>query len=284
MIPTPATVVSTDGVQLAVHPLGGDGPPLLVSHATGFHGRCYLPVAHALAPLHQSIGFDYRGHGDTPRPEGPVVWDRYGDDAVAMAEWLAHEHGGPIDAFGHSMGGACLLMAAHRRPELFRRLVVFEPIVFPPQGIRPGEPEGDSPMVAGARRRRSTFHTFDAAYEIGTAKPPLNCFDPAALRAYVEYGFVRDPHGVHLKCHPDTEAETFATGGSHTTWDDLPTIAADVLVISGAVQPMQPSAIAAQVADRLPNSRYLQLDAMNHFGPMAEPAQTAAIIAAELAR
>ena len=26
---------STDGVRLAVHDLGGDGPPLLLAHATG---------------------------------------------------------------------------------------------------------------------------------------------------------------------------------------------------------------------------------------------------------
>ena len=284
MTDTPFTVASTDGVQLAVHDLGGSGSPLLVSHATGFHGRCYLPVAHALAPLHHSTAFDYRGHGDTARPDGPVKWERYGDDAVAMAEWLAGQAGGPIDAFGHSMGGACLLMAAHRRPELFRRLVVFEPIVFPPQGIRPGVPEDESPMVTGARRRRSTFHTFEAAYENFAAKPPMNCFAPEALHAYVYHGFARDPHGVHLKCRPETEADTFATGAGHGTWDVLPEIATEVLVIAGQVQPMQPSMIAEQVAERLPNARYLQLDSMNHFGPMAEPAQIAAIIAAALAR
>lgn len=283
-ITIPTTIPSTDGVQIAVHDLGGEGGPLLISHATGFHGHCYVPVAHALAPLHHSIAFDYRGHGDTPRPDGPVVWDRYGDDATAMAVWLAEQQGGPIDAFGHSMGGACLLMAALRRPDVFRRLVLFEPIVFPPQGIRPGVPEGESPMVHGARRRRSTFHTFEAAFENFAAKPPLNCFTPEALHAYVDHGFARDRHGVHLKCRPETEADTFATGGSHSTWDHLGEIRTDTLVVAGKVEDMQPSKIAAQVAEQLPNGRYLQIDSMNHFGPMAEPGAVAAVIADALAR
>ncbi|MBV8692532.1 MAG: alpha/beta hydrolase, partial [Actinobacteria bacterium] len=30
---------STDGVQVAAYELGGSGPPLLLSHATGFHGH-----------------------------------------------------------------------------------------------------------------------------------------------------------------------------------------------------------------------------------------------------
>ena len=82
-------VQSTLGVQIAVHDLGGTGERLLVSHATGFHGRCYEPMAAALAHRFHSVAFDYRGHGDTPRPDGPVDWERYGDDAEAMARWMA---------------------------------------------------------------------------------------------------------------------------------------------------------------------------------------------------
>jgi hypothetical protein len=77
-------VPSSDGVRLAVHDLGGTGSALLVSHATGFHGRCYLPLAHELIGTVHSVAFDYRGHGDTPRPPGPIDWNAYGDDAVAI--------------------------------------------------------------------------------------------------------------------------------------------------------------------------------------------------------
>jgi pimeloyl-ACP methyl ester carboxylesterase len=276
-------VSSTDGVEIAVHDLGGSGPRLLVSHATGFHGRCYEPLAAELAGRLHSIAFDYRGHGDTPRPAGGVDWQRYGDDAEAMAAWLVEKNGGaPIDAFGHSMGGACLLMAANRQPHLFRRLVLFEPIVFPPQGIRPDA--GESPMVAGARRRRSTFHTFQAAIDNYASKPPLNNFTPEALRAYVLHGFARDAHGVHLKCRPETEAETFEMGPTHDTYDRLPEILTDVLVVAGRVEEFQPSKIASDVADRLPNGRYLQLDELDHFGPMVRPDLVAQVITDALSR
>lgn len=286
-------VPSTDGVQLAVHDLGGTGTPLLISHATGFHGRCYIPLAHELAASFHSTAFDYRGHGDTPRPAGDIEWERYGDDAVAMATWLVEQSGGPIDAFGHSMGGACLLMAAHRAPDLFRRLVVFEPIVFPPGGIGGPPAEGadvfESPMVTAARRRRATFPSYDAAIANFASKPPLNAFTPAALDAYVRYGFAEDvttkgSGEVHLKCAPDTEAGTFATGGSHQTWEHLPTIETEVLVIAGVQQPMQPSIVAPPVADRLPNGRYLQRDDLDHFGPMTHPHVVAELIATELSR
>ena len=93
--PTPARAVKPDGVHLVVHDLGGDGPTLLHSHATGFHGRCYVPIADALADRFHSVGFDYRGHGDTPQPEQAIDWERYGDDAEAqVADRTAAAHRG----------------------------------------------------------------------------------------------------------------------------------------------------------------------------------------------
>jgi len=276
---------SSDGVQLAVHDLGGTGTTLLISHATGFHGRCYIPLADALAGTAHSVAFDYRGHGDTARPAGEIDWQRYGDDAEAMATWLADRDGGPIDAFGHSMGGACLLMAAHRNPALFKRIIAFEPIVFPPAGLSEAPPGAESPMVSGARRRRATFPSYEAAIANFSAKPPLNSFTPAAMDAYVRFGFVEAADAtVHLKCTPETEAGTFATGGAHRTWDVLPEIVTEVLVIAGVVQSMQPSTIAEGIAQRLPNGRYLQSDELDHFGPMTHPGEVAAIIEAALDR
>lgn len=274
------TVVSTRGVQLAVHELGGSGPTLLISHATGFHGRCYVPLAHCLADRFHCIAFDYRGHGDTAKPHGEHIdWRHYGEDAEAMARSLET----PVAAFGHSMGGASLLMAAHRDPSLFSHLVLYEPIVFPPQGIRPPG-DGPSPMVEGAKRRRASFPSYEAAIANYASKPPFDSFTPESLEAYVRFGFSQDDIGhVHLKCRPETEARTFEMSGHHGTWDVLPDIRVPVLVVAGQTLPMQPSAISQAIAERLPNGTYLQLDELDHFGPMTHPAVTAQIIIDALA-
>ena len=282
-------VPSTDGVQIAVHDLGGTGPFLLISHATGLHGHCYEPLASALAGRFHCIAFDYRGHGDTDRPDGPVDWHRYGDDAEAIVTWLVSRNDGrPIDAFGHSMGGTCLLMVANRRPGLLRRVVLFEPIVAPAEGLRAREAGGDdpeqNPMVIAARRRRATFGSYQLAIDNYSSKPPLSALTPDALRAYVYHGFSLQVDGVHLKCRPETEAETFAMAPRHDTWQHLANIDTEVLVVAGRVEEAQPSNIAVAVAERLPNGRYLQLDQLDHFGPMAQPALVADVIAEELSR
>jgi pimeloyl-ACP methyl ester carboxylesterase len=272
----PPFVPSSDGVRLAVHDLGGSGPTLLHSHATGLHGRCYRPMAQALTDRFHSVAFDYRGHGDTPQPEQPIDWVRYGDDATAMARALD----APLAAFGHSMGGACLLMAAHRDPSLFTHLVIFEPIVFPgDQQQRPDD--APSPLVEGARRRRSTFASYDAAIANYSSKPPLNAWTAEALDEYVRHGFAEGADGqVHLKCRPEIEAGTFEIGGKHDTWSVLGEITVPVLVVAGHADELQPpSVIAEDLAARLPNGSFLRLADLDHFGPLTHPDVVAGVIA-----
>ncbi len=275
------TVSSTDGVEVAVHDLAGadgNGAPLLMSHATGFHGYCYQPLAEALAPRFHSIGFDYRGHGDTPQPKDVGVdWRRYTDDIEAVALTLP----APLRAFGHSMGGACLMMAAHRRPGLFSHLVIYEPIVFPPAET-PTE-QGPVQLASGARRRRTTFDSYDAAIANFASKPPLSGFTPAAREAYVRHGFGEGADGrVHLKCLPELEATTFEMSRHQDTWDQLPELDLPVLVVCGLPAPDSPAGYGRAISERLPNGTYVQLDDLDHFGPMTHPKVVAELVAAVL--
>ena len=280
-------IASSDGVTVHLHDLAGESAPdhplVFVAHATGFHARAYLPVATALAPPFHVVGPDFRGHGDTPPAPGPVNWTGYGDDADAVSGHLVDQPGGEhgLVGFGHSKGGAALLMAAARHPERFRCLVLFEPIVFPPvEDADPAVPRPESPLPAGARRRRATFPSIDAAIENYSSKPPMATFAPAALDAYVRFGFRPNPDGggIRLKCEPEHEAQTFENGGAHGTWALLPDIAVPTLVIAGTVDEFQPSGRARPIADALPNGRYLELPELDHFGPFTHPTLMAELI------
>lgn len=275
-------LASTDGVSLALHDLSGHGPPLFFSHATGFHGRCYAPLARALAHEFHSWAVDYRGHGASTRPDGweghGLDWRGCGDDAVLAASAVASEGG--IVGVGHSMGGAALIMAAHRRPDLFSRLVLFEPIAYPPphQRIDPEE----FPLVVGARRRRRRFESYQAAYDNFASKPPLSMFHHDVLHAYVEHGFapVHDADGddVVLCCTPEFEAATFGGSMTNGAWELLPEVETPVLVLAGRIEDDQPARFSAAVADALPNGRFVSLPHMTHFGPFTHLAELADLI------
>lgn len=280
------TVPSSEGVQVARYRLAGtaDLPPLLIAHATGFNAHCYAPIAEALADRFDCHALDFRGHGESPIDAGwDVDWRRFGDDALAVARQVAPDGG--LVGFGHSMGGAALLMAAHREPSLFERLVLFEPISH--QATTPPISEAEIrslPIVQGALRRSRTFESFEAAYQNFGAKPPLSLMVPGALRRYVDHGFraTVDDHGapaVELRCRPELEAEIFVTGRDNGVWALLDQVETSCVVIGGHVEDRQPSIQAEAIADQLPNGRYVLLDDQTHFGPFSHPAVVADLIA-----
>ena len=114
-------IESSDGVRIALHDLGGPSrgtpaPVLLFSHATGFHGRAWEPMASLLCNRFHCVSLDLRGHGMSELPPGVgLAWSGMADDVVAA---LSSERlpPGPVLGIGHSMGGAALVLAAARRP------------------------------------------------------------------------------------------------------------------------------------------------------------------------
>lgn len=281
-------VRSTDDVQVAVHEFGGasDAAPVLISHATGFHSHCYEPVAARLATRLRTYGLDYRGHGQTAAPSGwRVDWARFGDDALAVAEAIAPEGG--LVGVGHSMGGAALLMAAHRRPELFDRLVLFEPIAIPDTAA--AVDMEDHPIVLGARRRRRVFASVDDAVRNFSDKLPLSVMTPEVLRAYVEHGFrpvdPEDPSaGIELICGSDIEAGVFIASRENGVWDLLPSVTTPTTVVTGFVVEQEPSGRCAAIAARIPDARYVALPHMSHLGPFSHPDEFAELVFTELGR
>jgi pimeloyl-ACP methyl ester carboxylesterase len=275
---------SSEGVQLAFYDYAPESTkqPVLLSHATGFHGRVFDPVAEDLQNSYHCYSFDYRGHGDSGLPTNwKANWSGYGDDALAIARVVAAAHTStPIIGAGHSMGGAALVMAALRAPELFRALILYEPIIFPPQ-VRVGMTEAgvSSPLADGARRRRSTFASFDEAIANYSSKPPLSVMRPDALRAYVMHGFRAQHDGISIKCSPEHEARTYEMGAIHETWNDLPDLRVPVWLVSGEVNPHTPGAIAALIANEVPGSTLVQWNDLGHFGPMQDPQRFAQLIA-----
>lgn len=267
------TARAGDGVVVAVHDLGGTGRPVLLAHATGFHGRVWAPLARRLSDRAACWSLDFRGHGDTAPPAGRTFpWEDFADDVLAVVDEVGLA--GAV-GIGHSKGGAALVMAEASRPGTFAGLWLFEPIVFPPTAYDPAEDGADHPLAEGALRRRPSFPSFGEAMANFEAKEPLASFDPDARREYVEHGFAPGEDGeVHLKCRGEWEAQVYRMGGRHGGWDALPSVRCPAVVAaSGDGGP--PAQVAPAVAGRLPSARLERFDGLGHFGPLEDPAQVA---------
>jgi pimeloyl-ACP methyl ester carboxylesterase len=140
---------------------------------------------------------------------------------------------------------------------------------------------GPNPLAEGAARRRPVFDSYEAAYDNYRSKPPLAGLDPAALRAYVDFGFAQQDDGtVRIKCRPETEAAVFRMGFFNDAFAHLDKVTCPVTVATGryAQGEMSPAGFAPVVADALPDGRLVSHPDLGHFGPLEAPATIAADI------
>ena len=162
--------------------LRGSGRGPLLVHATGFCAEVFGPLARSLGRRFRCWGLDLRAHGRSDRPtDGDFAWSGFCTDVLTAIDHLGLSH--PY-AFGHSCGGAAILLAEQARPGTFASLYCFEPVVLDePAGALPVDA---NPLTEGARRRRQTFPVAEDALVNFSAKPPLSGLDPEVLRIYVE--------------------------------------------------------------------------------------------------
>ena len=272
-------VDSSGGVRVAVHDLGGRGEPLVLCHATGFCGRAYEPLAAALSDDFRLWAVDLRGHGDSAAPtDGDFAWSGMADDLLAAVEHLGVPS---IHAFGHSLGGATVLLAERARPGVVRSAWLYEPIVWPVGFEHPG---GTNPMAGPARRRREVFGSRAEALARYARRPPLGRLRADALWAYVEHGFEDRSDGtVRLKCRAEYEAATFEAE-TVVTVDRFEGLAPPVTVAVGRRDgPEGPERLAGPLVEVLARGRLVGYDHLGHFGPLQDPETVAADVVAALA-
>jgi pimeloyl-ACP methyl ester carboxylesterase len=192
--------------------MGAMNKPLL--HFT--HGNSYPSGSYGRMLDELRHDFDVRTTdmlGHDPRWPVDDNWHALVDELIVQLE----RYGEPAILVGHSLGGAVGMLAAWRRPELARCVVML-----------------DSPVVAGwrahiwriakalglgrklspggiAQRRRNTWPSREAAYEHFISKRIFQAWAPGALDDYLEHGLAPHPDGVQLRFDRDVEASIYSS-------------------------------------------------------------------------
>jgi pimeloyl-ACP methyl ester carboxylesterase len=269
------------GPAVAYYELGGSGPTLVLVHATGFCAAVLAPMAKRLEASFRCLAVDQRAHGASgPPPGGDFSWVGFAADVLALVDALGLER--PV-AFGHSCGGAALLLAEEARPGTFGGLYCYEPVVYPADV--PLAPSLDAnPLADGALRRRRHFRDHRAALENFSSKAPFDRLDPDVLVAYVDNGFEPDPGGgIRLRCRPEHEAQVYAHGLAHDAYARLDRVRCPVTLACGEHTDAFGPSFLALFAGRLARAEQVVLPGLGHFGPLEDPTAVAESLASSLA-
>jgi pimeloyl-ACP methyl ester carboxylesterase len=215
------------------------------------------------------------------RPESAPGWRVMAGDLVRGLDEMGLAQ---VIGIGHSMGGDLTLWAAVWRPDLFRAVVLIDPVILPPAwlwvvrlmrllGLR-----GRLPLVQGALRRRRVWPSRQACYEHYRQKPLLAAWPDAVLWAYVESGTRERTDGrAELVYAPEWEAHIYATVPVDI-WRAVPRLRTPALVIQGErSETFKPESLA-RMRRLLPQADYAIIPGAGHLVPMERPLAVGAAI------
>jgi len=260
-----------NGLDLCLFEWPGEGRPIFLAHATGFHARCWDQVV-AQLPGRHVYALDMRGHGRSDKPEPPYPWPAFGDDVAEVARRL-----GLRDAIGvgHSKGGYAVTRAAALVPGAFAALLLLDPVIMPREAY--GEQRMNDHFAA---RRRNEWASVDEMFERFAGRAPFDAWDRQVLRDYCEYGLLPNPdgEGFVLACPPAIEAAVYAgsvMGG--VVYEDMAHVDIPVRVIrarsrTGKELDMSSSPTTPDLAAHFARGVDVHLPNYSHFIPMEDPA------------
>ncbi|MFQ5535934.1 MAG: alpha/beta fold hydrolase [Gemmatimonadota bacterium] len=282
-VPVRQGLVSLEGARIFYEVVGTGDPVLVVHGGPGLDHNYLRPGLDALAGVAQLIYYDQRGTGRSTGvlDSAHINLDRFVEDMDALREVLGHDR---IAVLGHSFGGLLALAYAARFPERTRALVL----------VAPAEPGRRWRTAAAARLADARSPADSAALAELAASEALAAGDPATVSRYYRLVFratVRDPAVVD-RLNLDLMGTTARNGRevarllgasvSGVNWDEvLARIQAPTLIVHGRFDPT-PTAMARELADRIPEARLVVLET-GHFPFVEDPAALVSAVTTFLA-
>jgi pimeloyl-ACP methyl ester carboxylesterase len=284
--------VEVDGLDLVAWewpPEGNpDGPPVILVHGIGLHGRTWDRVIRELPATTWVIALDLSGHGASENPAlpegGQLWWDDYGREIAEVAGALDLP---PALGVAHSMAGHSMIFAAEAAPERFTSLLLLDPTVSDPERAVIPEPPRTEPRPVA--RRRNEWTSPDEMFVRFAPRSPFDAWDRDVLHDYCTYGLERNGDGYVLACPPLLEAMVWG-GMSPRVYDairalDLPVhIARAEPASEGDPPAFTPSQTWPGVYEHFSNATDELIEGRGHFFALETPALGAALIQRALAR
>jgi len=246
----------------------GEGPPLLLLHATLSSSRQLRTLATRLAEHHTVVAVDRRGSGSstTDGPAQPIDMAVHMEDLVAVARAEGLERAAVV---GHSYGGCVALELAAREPGLVSAVYAYEPPYAPvaPPDVQAGMAEVGRDMLAA--RDAGDLPGAALAFMAGVSGAEAVAALSPAARARVG------------RAGQGAVADATLSGMDP---DGLARIASPVRIVTGDASRLLYAEIAAGLVARIEGAEHRRLADLDHMAPVLRPDVVAADIEEHLDR
>ncbi|MFK7864191.1 MAG: alpha/beta fold hydrolase [Pseudohongiellaceae bacterium] len=260
-------------------------PIIHFSHANGYGPLTYSRFLKPFQASHSVIASRHRPlWSPMPDPESTESWEHFSDDILCSLGSVKH----PVSSVGHSMGSATIVMAAHRKPELFKHLVLIEPALVPPSYYSILKLFGKHvahrvPLVSRTLSRVDCWESPEQVYAHFRPKAVFKNISDEGLWDYINHGTYSDKEGKQrLLYSREWEARCYVL--AHNIWPMLESLELPVLVIRGENSKTFSAATLKKLQNRAPQHSYLEVAGAGHLLPFEYPDSLAESISAWLER
>jgi pimeloyl-ACP methyl ester carboxylesterase len=238
------------------------------------------------------IAVEIRGHGRSEKTGPMGDWSVPAQD---FAELIEHLQLKDAIGAGHSMGGHLLVQIAATHPGAFKRLVLIDPVMLPPEIYASPQMTALPPgTVHPVSRRRNVWSSWQEMFDAFKTRHPYSLWREAVLADYCRYGLLpaASGQGFELACPPAIEASIYMGHAGRDIYALASRVSAPVVVLRAKPREPGPRDLAdfaasptwEGVAGVFAHGRDVFLPQLTHFIPMQEPELTARFIADENAR
>jgi pimeloyl-ACP methyl ester carboxylesterase len=258
---------------------GAEGAPLHFAHANGFPPLAYSAFLERLARHQRVSAVSLRPLWSDEDP-----WQTFDDWRIIgrdLLDFLAHEPE-PVIGVGHSLGGVATLYAALERPDLFRGIVLVDPVFLDPDILAliaaSNIPAEQFPLVAGALRRRTRWESREEAWQGFRERRVFARISDRVLHDYVEASLVPDGKGGYTLAYPNRwEARIYSLPplGIEAM---LPQVQVPTLALRGADSDTLSADTWQRWQTLQPAATFVEMADTGHLLPLEAPARTAAQI------
>ncbi len=183
------------------------------AHANAYPPLCYQGLLEALGANHRVLASEQRPLWD-PNVNDFKSWQQLAADQI---EFVSQHFSKPTIAIGHSLGGVVTALAAAQRPDLYRALVLLDPVLL--TGLKAGVMQLIPnrwrglvhPYISGAQRRRSHWPDRETAIRHFTSKKVFAKFDEQAIANLVDGSLIPSDEGLTLKFSKEWEVRIYQT-------------------------------------------------------------------------
>ncbi|PLW70110.1 alpha/beta fold hydrolase [Pseudohalioglobus lutimaris] len=263
-------------VELAVLEWPGEGDPVLLLHATGFHSRCWSQVV-AQLPGQHVFAVDLRYHGRSGSL-GDVDWNVLCADIVTLVETLDLQN---VVGVGHSIGGYMIARAAAAHPERFKHLLLIDPVIVAREEYDEARKRvatitaADHPVARRKNRWQDAAEMFDRFKD----REPFSSWQTEVLRDYCDYALkpANEEGYRELACDPMNEAAVYISQAmSDAVHEDIPRITTPTTLLRARYEGLSITDLSTSptwpgLAQAITNCQEHYHPEMNHFIPMQDP-------------